>query len=82
MRMVTATEANREFSKLLEQVEGGDVVNITKHGRIVASIVPAKKSIEDMEKAKAEHLDMLRARKPIPGLTRGTRDELYDDLFP
>jgi prevent-host-death family protein len=78
MRMIPATEANRDFSKLLERVEGGDVVNITKHGKIVASLIPAKKSFEDMEKAKQEHLAELRSRKPIPGLTRGTRDELYN----
>ena len=82
MRMITATEANRDFSKILEQVEDGDIINITKHGKIVASLIPAKRTLEDMEKAKSEHLAMLRARKPIPGLTRGTRDELYDDLFP
>ena len=82
MRMITATEANRDFSKLLEEVSDGETVAITKHGRIVASISPAAKTFEEMEKAKAQHLAILRARKPIPGLTRGTRDELYDDLFP
>jgi prevent-host-death family protein len=82
MRMITATEANRDFSKLLEQVENGDTVNISKHGKIVASIVPATRTLQDMERAKQEHLALLRSRKPIPGLKRGTRDELYDDLFP
>lgn len=82
MRMITATEANRDFSKLLEQVENGDTVNITKHGKIVASIIPATRTLEDMERAKQEHLVLLRSHKPIPGLKRGTRDELYDDLFP
>ena len=67
MRMITATEANRDFSKLLEQVENGDSVNITKHGKIVASIVPAKRSLEDMQRLKQEHLAFLRSQKPIPG---------------
>ena len=82
MRMITATEANRDFSKLLEQVENGDSVNITKHGKIVASIIPAKRTLEDMKRAKREHLALLRSTKPIPGLKRGTREEIYDDLFP
>jgi prevent-host-death family protein len=82
MRMITATEANRDFSKLLEQVENGDVVNITKHGKIVATIIPAKRSLEDMERSKQMHLAFLRSQKPIPGLKRGTRDDLYNDLFP
>jgi prevent-host-death family protein len=81
MRMITATEANREFSKLLEQVENGDTVNITKHGKIVASIVPGTKAIAEMQKGKAALLKKLLLQKPIPGLTRGTRDELYDDVI-
>jgi prevent-host-death family protein len=79
MRMITATEANRDFSKLLERVEKGEALNITKHGKIVATITPSRRSQEEMERLKNEHLEMLRATKPIPGLTRGTRDELYDD---
>jgi prevent-host-death family protein len=79
MKMITATEANRDFSKLLEQVENGEAIGITKHGKIVASLVPAAVTLEDMEGAKLEHLAELRSRKAISGLQRGTRDELYDD---
>ncbi len=79
MRMITATEANRDFSKLLEEVSDGETVAITKHGKIVASLVPARESLAAMELAKQQLLAELRARKPIPGLTRGTRDELYED---
>jgi prevent-host-death family protein len=82
MRMITATEANRDFSKLLEQVENGDSVNITKHGKIIASIVPAKRTLEDMERLKQEHLALLRSRKPFTHVKeRGTREELYEDIF-
>jgi prevent-host-death family protein len=79
MRMITATEANRDFSKLLEKVEAGEQINITKHGRIVATLTPADKSLQDMRKAKEKFMNEMRSHKPIPGLTRGTRDELYDD---
>ena len=79
MRMITATEANRDFSKLLEQVANGDSVNITKHGEIVATLVPAEKTLAMMEEGKRKHLEELMSRKPIPGLTRGTREELYED---
>ena len=79
MRMITATDANRDFSKLLDQVAKGDTVNITKHGEIVATLVPAARTLKAMEKAHRMHLQELMARKPIPGLTRGTRDELYED---
>ena len=79
MRMITATEANRDFSKLLEQVAEGDTVNITKHGKIIASLIPATRTLEMMEEGKRKHLEELMSRKPVPGLTRGTRDELYED---
>jgi prevent-host-death family protein len=78
MRMITATEANRDFSKLLEQVENGATINVTKHGRIVATLVPGNPALKDMQKAKAALLKKFSAQKPILGLTRGTRDELYD----
>ena len=77
--MITATEANRDFSKLLEQVVNGDTVNITKHGEIVATLMPAAQTLKAMEAGKRQHLKELMSRKPIPGITRGTRDELYED---
>ena len=48
MRMITATEANRDFSKLLEEVSDGETVAITKHGKVVASLVPAARTLEEM----------------------------------
>lgn len=80
MRMITATEANRDFSKLLEQVANGDSFNITKHGEIVATLVPALKSIKSMEESKRKHIEELMSRRPFARVTeRGTRDELYED---
>ena len=37
---VTATDANRQFSRLLRDVEGGSRVTITKDGRPVAMLTP------------------------------------------
>lgn len=80
MKMITATEANRDFSKLLEEVTAGEVVGITKHGRIVATLSPAQGTLKDREAAKRQHIAELRARKPFVEVTsRGTRDELYED---
>jgi len=39
--LVSATEANRNFSKVLRDVEGGASVTITKDGKPVAVLVPA-----------------------------------------
>ena len=38
---MTATEAKARILALLDEVAGGQEVEITKHGRIVARLVPA-----------------------------------------
>lgn len=41
MRTVTATEASRAFAALLDEVERGETVVVTRGGKRVASIGPA-----------------------------------------
>ncbi len=41
MQTVGAFEAKTHFSALLDKVEKGEQIVITKHGRIVAKLVPA-----------------------------------------
>lgn len=41
MRTLTATEASRSFAALLDEVERGETVVITRGGRRVATIGPA-----------------------------------------
>lgn len=38
---MTATEAKAKILALLDEVEAGDQVEITRHGRTIARIVPA-----------------------------------------
>ncbi len=40
-RMVTATEAKARLLALLDDAAAGDEIEITKHGRTVARLVPA-----------------------------------------
>ncbi len=42
VRTMGATEAKAKMLALLEQVAAGDEVEITKHGRVVARLVPAR----------------------------------------
>lgn len=42
MRSVPIVEAKSHFSALLSEVEAGEEIAITKHGRVVARIVPDK----------------------------------------
>ena len=41
MREVTASEASRNFSAVLDSVERGETIVVTRAGRRVASIAPA-----------------------------------------
>ncbi|HVB77217.1 MAG TPA: type II toxin-antitoxin system prevent-host-death family antitoxin [Candidatus Nitrosotalea sp.] len=41
VRTLTATEAKAKILALLDDVAAGEEVNITKHGRTVARLVPA-----------------------------------------
>lgn len=43
MRTVTATEASRNFKKLLDAVESGESVAITRGGETIAEIRPKKR---------------------------------------
>lgn len=43
MRKVSATEASRNFSELLDSVEAGEIVTITRGHQPVAEIRPATK---------------------------------------
>ncbi|MHB1445306.1 MAG: type II toxin-antitoxin system Phd/YefM family antitoxin [Acidimicrobiales bacterium] len=39
---MTATEAKARLLSLLDEVSGGDQIEITKHGRTVARLIPAR----------------------------------------
>jgi antitoxin (DNA-binding transcriptional repressor) of toxin-antitoxin stability system len=86
MRTVTAREANQNFSRLLAEVEGGETVVITRHGRPVAEFRPKPRDKrEDPEWQAAqvrlgEALDEAR-RLADPDFRLGelTEDDKYGD---
>ena len=43
MRQIQSTDAKTHFARLLRDVEGGEEFAITKHGRVVAHLMPAQK---------------------------------------
>jgi antitoxin (DNA-binding transcriptional repressor) of toxin-antitoxin stability system len=61
MREITASEASRNFSALLDAIEAGETVAVTRGGRRVASFSPAPPSSGD---AFAEVLRRRRAARP------------------
>jgi prevent-host-death family protein len=60
MREVGAFEAKNRFGQLLDWVEDGEEVVITRHGREVARLVPARHGI-DRDEARAA-IQRIRAR--------------------
>lgn len=76
--VVSAAEANRNFSALLRRVQQGERVIITSRGRPVAEIAPPQ------QKPRAEReaaLDALLARlrqQEVTSIGPWTREELYE----
>src|SRR3954449_2613358 len=73
MEFVGAYEAKTHLPQLLDRVEGGETITITRHGKPVAKLVPAsgetakpdvKKAVEEMKRFRQEHGPTLG-----PGLT-------------
>jgi prevent-host-death family protein len=77
---VTATEANRSFSKLLRAVERGEQVEITSHGRKIAVLSPAELKVPTREqRLKAlEKLKKRWAEQEFVVVGPWTREELYE----
>ena len=77
-KVVSASEANQRFSRLLRDAENGDTIVITRRG------VPRWKlqRLDDDAQARAERIkalvEKMRAR-PITYTGRWTREELYED---
>ena len=65
--MVGAYEAKTHLSELLEKVEAGEEITITKHGAPVAKLVPVKKEVRPGERVAA--ID--RIQKLATGLSLG-----------
>ncbi len=77
-KIVSAAEANREFSSLLRGVREGQTFVVTSHGKPVARITPAGQQEAVMERARAALLARLE-EQPIVEVGRWTRAELYED---
>jgi prevent-host-death family protein len=76
MRTVGAFEAKTQLSNLLDVVERGEEVLITRHGKPIARLVPA--GIVDRERVTQaiEKLKALRAGSTLGGLSwKELRDE-------
>lgn len=80
VKTVSAAQANREFSKLMQIAEAGEEVVVTSRGKPKVKIVRADQADSETarrQKAFDELTEMLKSR-PILNLPRATRDDMYD----
>ena len=77
MKTMSASEGNRQFSKLLREVAEGEDVSIVSHGRTVAKIVSTANETKSRETARGALLARL-SRQTATGPRDWTRSDLYD----
>jgi prevent-host-death family protein len=73
---ISAADANREFSQLLQGVKKGNSYIVTSHGTPVAKIAPIAASSPLAKKARSLLLARLHAQ-PVIEIGHWTREELY-----
>lgn len=76
-KIVTASEANRNFSRLLSDIRHGHEVTIMSHGEVVARLIPAKDDVAVREASFKALLQRLRSQ-PTMNIGPWTREELYE----
>ena len=62
MREVAATEARIHLAQLLNSVERGETIAITRHGRLIAHLVPAGAQERAARGAAVERFEAQRAK--------------------
>ncbi|MBI3513490.1 MAG: type II toxin-antitoxin system prevent-host-death family antitoxin [Proteobacteria bacterium] len=81
MKTVTTREANQRFSELLSQVERGEEVVITKHGRPVAVLSTYQAPVMTPERKAAIERVRRIMKKGLPWgapFRTFTRDEMHE----
>lgn len=73
---ISAADANREFSQLLQGVKKGNSYIVTSHGTPVAKIAPVAASSNLAKRARSLLLARLEAQ-PVMEIGHWTRDEMY-----
>lgn len=77
-KTISAADANRSFSRLLQGVKKGHQYVVTSHGTPVARIIPARS--DEARKAGARKALLSRLmQEPAVEVQSWTREELYED---
>lgn len=67
MKTVGLSEAKTRFSELIRDVENGETITITRHGMVIARLVPAGKTRDDAIAAMEDIHRLRRERRPTLG---------------
>ena len=70
MREVTTTEVESRFAKLLRDVEYGESIAITRHGKTVAHLIPAADHGRASREEAVERFRAWRRQRPRTDMTR------------
>ena len=70
MREVTTTEVESRFAELLRDVEYGESIAITRHGKTVAHLIPAADHGRASREEAVERFRAWRRQRPRTGMTR------------
>ncbi len=69
MRKIGLFEAKQKFSELAERAERGERIGITKRGKLIAEIGPARQERANLNEV-FERIEKIRRKvKPHPGIT-------------
>jgi prevent-host-death family protein len=70
MGVMSIREFNANISKVIAQVEAGEVIELTRNGKVVAEIKPKRANKMDDPEYRAKYEKMLAGmREGIPGLS-------------
>lgn len=68
-RAVATTELKAKLSEILGDVERGETIRVTRHGRTIARIVPEHERSPDQVRHAIENLRNIRESLPKTGVT-------------
>jgi prevent-host-death family protein len=69
IREVQSSEAKTHLLRLLDDVERGETIVITRHGRAIARLVPETDNRREEVRKAIEEMKALRASLPKAGIT-------------
>lgn len=68
-RHIATTELKAKLSEILGDVERGETISITRHGKAIARIVPEKRPTSEEVRRSIEEMRRLREQLPKTGIT-------------